>query len=265
MGVLLGVVGLLLGLHWVAAWWFCRWGTRLAEAVSSEGDAPLASEVPAVMLRFAKRSRALSGRVVLLRQECEMRLSRGADWKGMEAEQTIGVQRAGFVWRARMGMGPLTLVRVVDAFVGGVGQLRVRLLGSVPVGSATGKDVDRGEAMRYLAELPWAPDAILSNAQLRWDVLEDGEVEVSLALPDGPASVRFSFDECGDIVQVEGLRPVKERDAEGAALVRPWRCFMRDYGELGGRRIPLQGEAGYVYEDGYEAYWRGRVIAYEVR
>ena len=30
------------------------------------------------------------------------------------------------------------------------------------------------------------------------------------------------------------------------------------------RRMPLSGEVGYDYPDGYESYWRGRITGLEV-
>lgn len=259
-------VGLLVGVHLVLALRFRQLARRLTTSLEAAPAASEHPELPEVLRRFAERGGAQgTPRVVQLRQRCEMRLSRGADWQPMTATQTIAVHSPGFVWEARLAKGPLTVVRVLDAYAGGLGRLHVRLFGSLPIGNATGPDTDRGEVMRYLAELPWAPDAILHDPALRWQVLDEHTVEVGVALPGGPATVRFTLDEAGDVVQVDARRPVNETDAEGTTVQRAWRCSMRDYAPVGNRRIPREGEAGYVYDDGYEAYWRGQVIAYEAR
>ena len=52
---------------------------------------------------------------------------------------------------------------MIDAFVQGAGRLTVQLYGLITVANAAGAGIDRGEALRYLAELPWAPDAILGR------------------------------------------------------------------------------------------------------
>ena len=47
----------------------------------------------------------------------------------------------------------------------------------VPVSRGKGEETAIGEAMRYLAELPWAPPAML-NPQLHWHVIDEAIVEV---------------------------------------------------------------------------------------
>jgi hypothetical protein len=260
VSVVLTLAGILLTLHLVAARRFRKLGRTLASQYAAAEGSP---DVPAAARILAERGGAQgSTTCVHLKQTCEMRLSRGADWQPMTAQQSIAIRSAGFVWEARLAKGPLTVVRVLDAFTGGTGRLHVRLLGSIPIANALGPDTDRGEAMRYLAELPWAPDAMLHNPQLHWNVLGPKTVEVGLALPDGLATVRFTLDEAGDVVQVDASRPVGEKPGE--PKLRPWRCHLGDYARLGGRRIPQTGEAGYLYDDGYEAYWRGRIVDYAV-
>src|SRR5581483_432575 len=72
------------------------------------------------------------------------------------ASQSIAVDEVAFSWRARFGR----TIRVVDRFAGGEGELEVKLLGLVSVGRARGPETSESEAMRYLAELPWAPHAV---------------------------------------------------------------------------------------------------------
>ena len=52
--------------------------------------------------------------------------------------------------------------------------------------------------------------------------------------------------------------------ADGTPARLVWRGWFKDYADIGGRRIPLQGEVGYDYPEGYESYWRGRITGYEV-
>ena len=49
----------------------------------------------------------------------------------------------------------------------------------------SGSEVAAGEALRYLAELPWVPWAMEHNAELEWRKLDDRSVEVA-ARPGRP-------------------------------------------------------------------------------
>ena len=215
--------------------------------------------LPDVMRRFAEAGGAEGGGLVpeiQLIQRAEMRLKHGGNWAALTARQWITTRVPGFVWQARQGAGVFEKFQVIDSFVGGTGLLHVRLLGSIPIATAHGEDVDVGEAMRYLAELPWAPDAILGNAALEWEVL--GENRVRVALKDRPeAAVEFILDEAGDISGMWAMRPVSEES--GRVEMREWVGTFSDYRQLGDRRIPVRAEVGYVYTDGYKAYWRGEI------
>ena len=71
------------------------------------------------------------------------------------------------------------------------------------------------------------------------------------------------LNEEGDITEISAEeRPTT--DVNGAAVFLPWRGSFLDYAEIGGRRIPTRAEMGYVYDDGFEAYWRGQITEYEM-
>ena len=53
-------------------------------------------------------------------------------------------------------------------------------------------------------------------------------------------------------------------DARGRAARYDWRGCFWGYRRIGPRRIPEWGEVGYVYPDGYEVYFRGRILSYEL-
>jgi hypothetical protein len=222
------------------------------------------TDLPEQIRVYAARAGADAARLphhIRLRQSARIQMTDAGSWAPLEARQLIAVGAPGFVWEATQRLGPFTKVKVTDSYVAGEGRLRVDLLGALRVVDASGADIDRSEAMRYLAELPWAPDAMLGNPDLRWQVLAPDRVEVSLDAPGGKIAVAFLFDEAGDIVEVFARnRPALGPD--GTSVLQDWRCLMSDYGPVGGRRIPRQGEAGYVVDGVYAPYWEGRIDAW---
>ena len=226
----------------------------------------VSGRVPEKVRDFAVRGGATASDLahcISFRQQAEMQLKRGGPWQPITAEQIVSVGAPGFLWLAEQPMGPVAKFRVLDAFIAGVGLLQVQLLGVIPVVRAQGADIDRAEAMRYLAELPWAPDAILGNAHLVWRMIGTDWAEVHLTgALDAP--VRFRFDAAGDIVEMQAdSRPA--RDAAGRSVVYDWQGYFRDYRMLGPRRVPTEVEVGYVYPDGYSAYFQGRISEYAAR
>lgn len=222
--------------------------------------------LPSLVADFALRNGAdpaKPNRVATFHQSGELRIRKGGAFRSFLAWQVVALGRAGFLWEARQtGASPLW-VRVLDAYIGSEGWLAVWLFGTVPVAKANGADVSLGEAYRYLAELPWAPDAIVGNPDLAWRVTGPDTAEVRMTVQEGTARVTFRFDSTGDIVAMEASgRPA--RDADGNRATYDWRGRFGDYAWIGNRRVPSTGEVGYVYPSGYETYFRGRITDYRV-
>jgi hypothetical protein len=174
------------------------------------------------------------------------------------AVEELQVGTVGFEWRAGFGPNALVRVRVVDRYRDGQGLLVAKVWGVIPATRSTGPETDRAEAMRYLAELPWVPQAIGSNQELSWRDLEDGSVEVSTLVGGKAASVRLTFDEGGLIQSASGLRP---RLAGRSSVETPFLGTFGDYVELGGVRVPGSAEVSWDLPEGPFTYWRGELTS----
>ena len=106
------------------------------------------------------------------------------------------------------------------------------------------------------------PDAMLNGTGLAWRQLDDRTAEVTAQSSGGPATVRFIFDEAGDIIRLESDdRPMAGED--GSTVPTPWHGAYGNYNQFGRYRIPTYGEVGWVLPDGLFTYWRGRIVSYE--
>ncbi|MGL4279857.1 MAG: DUF6544 family protein [Albidovulum sp.] len=235
--------------------------SRSAGLIARLHDSPQVRPVtglPQPVHDFAVRSGAQAGsglRIASLTQVGELRLKQGGAFGKVGAWQAVALGTPGFVWLARLDAGPVPKLRILDAYVRGAGQLEARAFGSVRLARAGGAALTLGEAYRYLAELPFVPDAILGNPEIEWRLTARNIAEARMATPAGAARVSFRFDAAGDIVEMEAKgRPTL--DADGAEAKRDWRGYFRDYRQIGPRRIPATAEVGYVYPEGYEAYYR---------
>lgn len=118
----------------------------------------------------------------------------------------------------------------------------------------------KGELMRYLAELPWAPDALLHNHALDWQVLDPTRLRVSAACGLGRAAVDLHLGTDGLVAEVSAAdRPRMEG---GGTVERPWWGRFCDYRSHAGRKLPFGAEVGWRLQDDEIAVWRGRVTAW---
>jgi hypothetical protein len=200
-----------------------------------------------------------AGLSVRLAQVGEMILKPGAAPRSFTAREELSIERVSFAWHARFPvLGPISL-RVTDSYDAGTGALDVRLLG-VPLQRNRGPELALAEAFRYLAEIPWVPQAILANAELEWREVDERTVEVATGVGGERVAAWLSFNESGEIVQTVANRPC----AEAGNVVVPWVGVYGDYEDFGGVRVPTRGEVRWDLPEGPFNYWRGTITAFEV-
>jgi hypothetical protein len=193
-----------------------------------------------------------------IEQVGEMWLKQGARPRRFTATQEYAVSDVAFTWRARFPIALGLALRVVDRYAAGEGSLEARLLG-VPVMRQRGPETSLGEALRYLAELPWAPYAMAANPHLGWRQLADGNVEVATNVGAKRAVVTIEFDSGGDVSGCRcGSRPYPQR---GTFVDLPWSGSFSDYAVLGGVRLPTRAQVRWELPAGPFTYWRGTFTA----
>jgi hypothetical protein len=218
--------------------------------------------LPDLVRTYLGRALPAGGRpasLVRLGQTGTMKLKPGGRDLRFDAVEDIAIEEVAFSWKATVRVAPFVRIHALDSYAAGAGRLDATLFG-FPVSRAFGRETAVGEAMRYLAELPWAPQAMAANRDLAWAVDDDRIVEVSITIGDDRAAVCLRFDDVGDVLAAFGHRP----HAEGGKVVpRAWMCLYHDYAELGGIRIPTRAEVRWDFPDGPFPYWRGQVVSLE--
>ena len=223
---------------------------------ASTGQTDLPAEVVALAVRMGARADRAVG-FVEFEQSGQMWRTPGGPPSDFTARQTIRYDAPGFVWRAAMGH----TVVVADYFVAGTGGLEVMLLGAVPIArSVGGTAANQGEALRYLAELPWSPDAILLNRALDWTVADARTIKVATGAGAERGEVTFELNSEGFIVC--GSAPSRVYLEKGRTSARPWHGRFWDYRRVGDYFIPIRGEVAWTLDGGEFVYWRGRILVW---
>jgi hypothetical protein len=230
----------------------------------AEDEFQIRQRLPAAVYDLALRLGAnpqLNRTTVRLEQTGRLKGQLGAtSWMSFTASQTISTSECAFDWRARAG--PLGIVSARDALKDGEGQFDIRALGIIPITRAEHSSVlMRGELMRYLAELAWAPDAILFNTALRWREGAPGELAVSAGAGEGAAEVTLSLDSEGRIAGA--FAPDRPRSATAPILPTPWRGRFSDYRHHGTMWLPFAGEVAWEIDGKETIYWQGRIERWE--
>lgn len=181
-----------------------------------------------------------------IKQKAEMRLKPDSNWMSVEAEQYFSVQQPGFIWDANIKMAPLLHISGRDKYFEGKGNMLIKILSFIPVADDTGKEIDQGTLLRFLAETIWFPTAALHD-YITWKEIDDLTAEATMSYKGVTASGIFSFNEKGEVIHF-----VAERygDFNGGYSLETWAIPISDYKEFDGIKIPTKGKVTWKLDTG---------------
>jgi hypothetical protein len=183
----------------------------------------------------------------------------GKRWLPFTARQWMAPEVPGFLWDARIRMMPFVNAFVHDAYLAGEGILDARLFGLIPLArEKPTPELAQGELLRFLAETPWYPTALIPGCGVTWSEVDDSTAQASLQDRSTQVSLKFHFGSDGlvDTIQADA-RP---RLVKGKSVPAPWHCRFSDYREQQGLLVPLEGEVTWMLPEGPFPYWRGRLV-----
>ena len=126
-------------------------------------------------------------------------------WLPFTADQTTDGRS--FTWRARVGRGALTPLRVTDHYADSIGRSEGRLLGRLTLFYADDANTARSAATRAAIEsVVFAPVSVLPGSGVTWRAETDSVIVACFNLPPEHPEVRLRIDQHGAIQTVSALR-----------------------------------------------------------
>lgn len=117
-------------------------------------------------------------------------------WLPFRAEQDLDGHS--FEWRARVGVGPLTPLTVVDRFAGGTGTTTGVLFGRKRLFGASGPDTTRSAAGRAGLEAIWVPGRF-REPDVEWRVETHDHLVATLSIPPERVEVHLQIGPGGEL------------------------------------------------------------------
>jgi hypothetical protein len=192
-------------------------------------------------------------------------LGEGRDrWRPFTATERVVTRRPGFVWDGRIALLPGLTVCVHDGYVAGEGILDPSLLGLISLFTMRGTpEVAEGELMRFLAEAPCYPTALLPGQGVHWDPVDAHSARAILSDEEVTVALLFSFDDNNLVSTVKATS--RGRTVGGAVIPTPWEGRWSNYQWRDGMQVPTEGEVAWLLPHGRKPYWRGRMtrLVYE--
>lgn len=185
--------------------------------------------------------------VVRLKMHGHIKL--GQTWAPFDAEQIIARQH-GFIWRAHTRLHHLPITGS-DRWVDGVGSMRWKLFGVLPVVSGTGADVTRSSLGRAQIESVWLPTLFVGDG-VRWSSDETSRLGIELTLANNLAHLDLVIGDRGQLRSVQLSRwgnPI----AGSPFGTYPFGAHVSQEATFAGITIPTMLRVGwFITEDGFE-------------
>ena len=215
------------------------------------------AELPAPVRRCIRRS-GVVGRetptVATVWQEGRLRQGRESRWISFTAREEYDLDPPGFVWKAALKLGGLTVGRATDSLAAGHGRMHVRLLGLANVVDATGLEMDQGVVVRWLNETMWFP-AVWATDVISWEPIDETSALGSVRVGDLTVGAEFRFDHDGHLVD---FRADRYRSVESGFEMARWSTPLTEHAVFDGIELPSRGCAVWALEDGDLEYIRIR-------
>jgi hypothetical protein len=124
-------------------------------------------------------------------------------WYPFTAEQVIRADGE-MLWCATIRMGGLS-IRGFDRVIGGRGQMQWKLLGLLPLGSASGPDITRSSLGRLEGESVWLPSLLCDDA-VTWTAPNTSHANARLTLLGETTELSFAVADTGRLENIHYLR-----------------------------------------------------------
>ncbi len=224
----------------------------------------LFDDLPAPVRRYFEFALAPGQGMILrahVRQDGVMRSGSREDWKPFSARETLSAEPIGFVWDAKLQAFPALSVRVREEYAAGRGASEASLGGLVRVAAARGTpETASASLLRYLAESPWLPTALLPRAGVRWSAIDERNALATLTDAGTTVSMKAQFGERGEII---GISATRARLRNGRYVPTPWFAHLHGYSRFDGMMIPTSAEVEWRPPEGSVSVWRGYVLSAE--
>jgi uncharacterized protein DUF6544 len=179
---------------------------------------------------------------VRLRMHGEIKLK---GWLPFTAEQVIRSDGE-MLWQATVRQKGIP-IRGFDRLVGGEGAMRWKLLGIVPVMTASGPDITRSTVGRLLAELVWLPSALCAG-DVAWTASDALHPTAAMTLLGHAAQLEMTVGETGRLETIKTSRWGNPEGGEFRSV--DFGAVAEEEATFDGYTIPIRLRVGWHFVNG---------------
>lgn len=231
---------------------------------SSSGDNTIISKeeiaiLPEIIKTWLRKSDVIGRAMptsVHIKQRGSMRTTPYGEWMPFDAEQYFTIDPPGFVWNATIHTDKFIDIVGRDKFENGKGNMLIKAASLIPIANSTGKEIDEGTMIRYMAEIIWFPHSAVSD-YLDWEEIDSTHARVTMSYNDMTVSGIYTFNKDGFPIGFEAQR---YGEFEGKFYKEKWLVTTTHYGYFEGMPVANASEVTWKLKGG-DFTWLRLVIS----
>lgn len=189
---------------------------------------------------------------VKLKHTGEFRQNENQKWMPIEGEEYFTTETPGFIWIGKISFLPLVWITGIDKYLEGEGTFQIKILSIFTIADAPkGKELDESELMRWLAEAPLFPTALLPSSYLHWEQVDSDSAKAIIDYGGTRVEALFHFDREGKIVQMIADR---YRAVDNSFVKEKWVGHYSEYAHANNMMIPWEIEVSWNTDVGNFTY-----------
>ncbi|MFB6317071.1 DUF6920 family protein [Saccharicrinis sp. FJH54] len=174
----------------------------------------------------------------------EFRVNPNQKWSKIKGEEYFTIEPPGFVWR-----GKVPFMSATDLFINKQGNLQIHLFQTIRIINKKDEKINQGELLRWLAEAPWFPTALLPSKNLSWEKINDSECKIIFSSEGIDVDARVHINNKGEITKLQAKRFKDD-------TLNNWTGIYNNYQKVNGMLIPMSCEVSWNLEEGDFCYAR---------
>lgn len=200
-------------------------------------------------LRSVLGPKATAVTTVTLKHGGSFRLKPGGPLMPMEAVEYFRADRPGYLWHARIRMGPMIWAEVRDFYQQGHGSMLGRLNSTWTIVKSETPEVAQGALIRWATEAAWFPQVFLDRKLFTWQAIDDRSARLVVQDSGLRATFTCHFGEDGRLTRMTTEDRPFEKEGQYIRGV-PFSGLFRDWRQMDGVWIPAHGEATWNLPEG---------------
>ena len=225
--------------------------TSITDMVHTPFQSEQFKDLPEPVIRYLHYARVFGQqplKYAFTRRKGRFRMRPNKAWMSLKAKTYHITDTPAFIRDATMDAGFVSFC-VREKYGHGKANVLGKLFGAFTIVNENNDDVDRSSLLRYLADLPWLPTALISPT-IKWEPIDEIAARATITEGELRVTAVFFFEPSGAISHIYAKDLYHDNANEN------WSCVFRNYESVNGFMIPTKGEytwnldAGdFIYEE----------------